>query len=301
MMTKNKPGGKIMQNKHFILMLILSLCCSLMFAATHIVCAAGTGDFTEIQAAVNAAGAGDLIVVKPGHYMPFSVGSGKNNLRIQGSGADQTFVFSRAVGNAATITSSTGVIVEGFTFSSANANGISVDADQFHARNCVFADSRDNGLYLYSEGTRYYYVTNCIFRNNSTGITRTLVCYSRNNIFINNDLSSISFDGGIVRSYNLHWNNNSNGTLGATDFIANPMFINLANNNYHLQEGSPAINTGTPGEIYFNLDGTRNSLGIYGGPYAYPNQGAKVPNFVISPNNTTNSNNISIIGTSNTR
>jgi hypothetical protein len=53
----------------------------------------------------------------------------------------------------------------------------------------------------------------------------------------------------------------SNGT-GNID--SNPMFI--GNGDYHLQVGSPCIDTGNPGVQYNDADGSRNDMGAYGGP-----------------------------------
>ena len=49
---------------------------------------------------------------------------------------------------------------------------------------------------------------------------------------------------------------------GASNIDADPSFIA----NYHLQEGSPCINTGNTGVQYYDSDGSRNDMGMYGGP-----------------------------------
>jgi hypothetical protein len=38
----------------------------------------------------------------------------------------------------------------------------------------------------------------------------------------------------------------------------------------HLQTGSPAINAGDPSSTWNDTDGSRNDMGIYGGPFAHP-------------------------------
>ncbi|MEW6745434.1 MAG: hypothetical protein AB1486_22000, partial [Planctomycetota bacterium] len=60
-----------------------------LLAATWIVAQDGSGDFTEIQPAIDAAQAGDLILVKPGTYASIVVNKA---VTIVGSGEDQTIV-----------------------------------------------------------------------------------------------------------------------------------------------------------------------------------------------------------------
>ncbi len=53
---------------------------------------------------------------------------------------------------------------------------------------------------------------------------------------------------------------------GAT-VTANPQFANAANGDYHLQAGSPAINAGPDSPYLLDIDGTRNDIGVHGGPF----------------------------------
>ena len=45
-----------------------------------------------------------------------------------------------------------------------------------------------------------------------------------------------------------------------------PLRESIKKNSYHLQDGSPCINTGNPGVQYNDTDGSRNDMGAYGGP-----------------------------------
>jgi len=47
----------------------------------------------------------------------------------------------------------------------------------------------------------------------------------------------------------------------------NPLFINPKSGDFHLQENSPCIDAGHPGDEYRDKDGSRNDMGIYGGPW----------------------------------
>ncbi len=93
------------------LSLCLSLLASCAFARTWTVAKDGSGDFTVIQAAVNAASAGDSILIGPGRYTekaPFTTPSGgwteevyvailTDNLTLIGAGPDVTIIGPQTV------------------------------------------------------------------------------------------------------------------------------------------------------------------------------------------------------------
>ncbi len=82
--------------------------------ATHTVDDDGGADFTNIQAAIDAASAGDTINVLPGVYAAFTI-VGKNNLTVSGVHADAVFVEGDGGSHAARIESATGVTLENLT------------------------------------------------------------------------------------------------------------------------------------------------------------------------------------------
>jgi hypothetical protein len=57
---------------------------------------------------------------------------------------------------------------------------------------------------------------------------------------------------------------------GDSIITADPQFISLESEfpDVHLQSTSPCINAGHPDLQYNNVDGTRNTMGAYGGPGA---------------------------------
>src|SRR6188474_1656426 len=59
---------------------------ALALGQVHVVDANGGGDFADIQPAVDAAGEGDVILVRGGHYSSFSV-SGKDLVIVAETGA----------------------------------------------------------------------------------------------------------------------------------------------------------------------------------------------------------------------
>ncbi|MCE9625229.1 MAG: DUF1565 domain-containing protein [Deltaproteobacteria bacterium] len=66
--------------------------------------------------------------------------------------------------------------------------------------------------------------------------------------------------------------NQANG-LGGSSVIANnfstdPLFYDASNDDFTLQNSSPAINAGDPSPSFNNPDGSRNDIGAFGGPFA---------------------------------
>lgn len=100
---------------------------------------------------------------------------------------------------------------------------------------------------------------------------------SRNNIIIENGGAStaIRFSGSGSQdfSYNDVWNNTTTSAmegiaLGAGNLESNPGFTN--NSDCHLLPDSPCINAGDPAVEFNDTDGSRNDMGIYGGPTPSP-------------------------------
>ncbi len=54
---------------------------------------------------------------------------------------------------------------------------------------------------------------------------------------------------------------------GEGNLFENPLFEDASHGNFELQATSPCRNAGHTGDIYDNPNGSRNDMGIYGGPY----------------------------------
>ena len=122
-------------------------------------------------------------------------------------------------------------------------------------------------------------VTNNYFDRNSTAIamwyrgTPTV----KNNILVGNSqgVQRVYADGAIgIVNYNTVYNNEVNFAnvyapeLGTHNLSADPRLVAAAQEDYRLQSTSPSINAGDPAVIYNDTDGTRNDMGVYGGPLA---------------------------------
>jgi hypothetical protein len=88
----------------------------------------------------------------------------------------------------------------------------------------------------------------------------------------------IHYLGTSDRGYNLIWNNDASPEVegpGPNSLYEDPLFVNVNNNDFHLQSGSPCIDAGNPSSLYNDAlippaQGTvRNDMGIYGGSALY--------------------------------
>ncbi|MFQ6673951.1 MAG: hypothetical protein ACE5GH_04095 [Fidelibacterota bacterium] len=87
-----------------------------------------------------------------------------------------------------------------------------------------------------------------------------------------NMVNSIVWRNSSSGSQDILWRlasySNIQGYHGGTGNIsANPRFVDPLLWNYHLSEDSPCIDSGDPGDEYRDVDGSRNDMGAYGGPY----------------------------------
>jgi len=118
-----------------------------------------------------------------------------------------------------------------------------------------------------------------------------------NNTMVENSAvfgGGIMVDGGPIRMINLilwknkddiyytgfspfskpAYSNISDGDFRGTNgnISIEPLFTDPDNGNFKLKEDSPCIDQGNPEPIFFDLDGTKNNIGAYGGPRAYTEQ-----------------------------
>ncbi len=120
----------------------------------------------------------------------------------------------------------------------------------------------DGGGAFYSRHTAHSTITNCIFWNNLP----QEVMIRPGNAPSNEGSVTISYsdiEGGednisALNADNVHWIRGS--------ISDDPLFVNAAGNDFHLQQDSPCVDAGFPSHIYQDPDGSRNDMGAYGGP-----------------------------------
>ena len=158
------------------------------------------------------------------------------------------------------------------------------------------APGEGGGLYLTENASLYNNIVfhnvgnnvGGIFINNATGkvINNTIV----GNIIVGDSLggvaitnSSVTFLNNIISGhtgFDLLVTDDAPASVVAycrfkdadpTDSNGNipddPLFLEVANEDFHLRPDSPCTNTGHPGDEYRNNNGSQNDMGAYGGPY----------------------------------
>jgi hypothetical protein len=281
----------------FILIAILGIFANAQAIIIHV-----PGQYPTIQQGINAAGAGDIVMVAPGHYPEeislkadvIVLGAGEGLSIIDGGGDAGDVVT--AIGN--NINNNTKF--KGFTVTGAISGGsmpggggifCNSGASPEIANNRV--EGNDQGIATWNNAQAFIY-NNVVINNTYSGID-----LSTNATIINNTIAGNRYgidDGGgygptvmnniitgnsrygiyavgtpPVLTYNDVWANDTNYrncSPGVGSISENPSYQDTLTGNYHLQIDSPCIDTGNPLPAYNDPDGSRNNMGAYGGPGA---------------------------------
>lgn len=141
--------------------------------------------------------------------------------------------------------------------------------------NCLFEKNRSGaGGGIMIEETGVANIVNCFFyKNMSPSTNYSGAVANRGEVLI---MNTIIWKNSGKKGYKLYVRYSEYTTsdefgnllfLGLGNLKLNPLFININGGNYHLSEDSPCVNAGNPNEAFNDVDGTRNNIGIYGGPY----------------------------------
>lgn len=135
----------------------------------------------------------------------------------------------------------------------------------------VITETRGNGVDV-APGAQAYLKNNVLYRNLWHGLrvahgSKVIV---RNSIIWKN-LYRIDSTGTHPDSISITYSDvqpdlYGNPWIGTGNISADPMFADVAAHEFHLQPGSPCVNSGDPDVVYNDVDGSRNDMGAFGGP-----------------------------------
>lgn len=137
-------------------------------------------------------------------------------------------------------------------------------------------DGGQDGFALYVAGG-VVAINNVISGNSATSSSWAVysesgATTSGNIVYQNDAWGLIGWSGA---EYNLSYDNSVtnwgmdgySGRMGENDLEADPRFVDAASGDYTLDSFSPCVDAGNPASAYNDVDGSRNDLGVYGGPY----------------------------------
>ncbi len=230
-------------------------------AATLTVAADGTGDYTSLSAALNAASSGDTIYIQRGTYSGSSMTISKNDITIKGEGADRVNIYSP--GSVWFITGS-GVHIENLKFLS----GFSRLAIQ--SPNCIVENNifDNNVQYIYLASSKAI-ISNNTFLNPSSSrgciylISTATFNEIRDNIVIGatGSSSSLIYGSSNIFEHNLFRGGSGSGLAigGSNNTIVKNLFIN------NTQAGISLSSIGSGNKIYLNtFSGNSQTVAIDG-------------------------------------
>lgn len=253
--------------------------------------------FKTIGEATAVAQAGDIIHVASGTYvesvsLPASVqltGAGWRRTIVDGDGAE---VVLYPGDNA---------VVESFTLRGSGSDSLNtavwIAGGQVTLRNNRFTDNQ-NGVFLWcfesscpgnntftnnifdhntgaglaTNGLHPFTATNNTFVYNGAALPATRDYLTLvNNVVVSNAVGLAGESGYTPTAHhNLVWGNGVDYQIvepGSGDVNVDPCFVDPADGDYSLQLDSPGRDAGDPATRYEDLDGTRNDMGAFGGPF----------------------------------
>jgi len=120
--------------------------------------------------------------------------------------------------------------------------------------NCTIVNNDNNAIYCINLSKFSAYNT-IIYNNIGYAIYMSAGCLGGNIFYSDIEGGEDNIENYCSRDF--VWENSIN---------SDPLFIDIENNDFHLQPDSPCIDTGWHLDIYLDVDGTRNDMGAYGGP-----------------------------------
>ena len=260
------------------------------------------GDYSTIQAGIDAASDGDTVLVSPGTYVE-NINYGGKNIVVIGEDMETTIIDGNQSGSVVTITGGedTTAVLNGFTIQNGSADygggiyihGAGPTLKYLIIRNNLAGDSPQGGggigiEGIYEQTDKLTKIFNCLFYDNQAGRGQAIKSQDYTGLqiiqstFFNNtvvDSFSNFYEYIINGSNNIFWGNDSilrgssnfnfsysniqGGWEGEGNIDADPLFCDAENGDYTLAENSPCIDAGDPSSPY-DPDGTIADMGAFG-------------------------------------
>ena len=206
------------------------------------------GNYTTIQEAIDAASSGDTVQVAAGTY--YENITLKDGVQVLGAGVGVTTIDGGGSGSVVTATNVGPVTkLDGFTITNGNTTnggGMYNYSSSPTVTNCTFSgNSATYGGGMLNVSNSSPTVTNCTFSGNSATYGGGMYNHSSSPTVTN----CILWDGG-GEIYNVGsapavtYCDIQGGYSGAGNIDDDPLFVNPAAGDYHLQPGSPCIDAG---------------------------------------------------------
>lgn len=225
-----------------------------------VTCTQTATDAASIQTLIDAASSGDVICIPPATYqVNLTLTAG---ITLHGEELGRT-ILQASDNNIAIITGATGSTVENVILENAGTGISASSISDFTVTNLVLTTT--TGI---SCDDATLTVSNVVLHNNTTGIScQNNATLTMTNTIISENTTDLELTDTTTNfTTNLVYSSNDSDTITYPGGEGeNPLFVAVADKDFHLKDASPAKDNGSGDN---DPDGTAADIGAYGGPNA---------------------------------